>query len=70
MTKTTIGFDDAEQIYIDEKGCEALAPIVAGTWRNWRSAGVGPPYLKVRGRVLYKRQDVLDFIEAGRVAQR
>lgn len=62
-----MGTTEDGQVFINEQENQALSGIAAGTWRNWRSAGVGPPYFKVRGRVLYKKQDVLDFIEAGRV---
>lgn len=34
--------------------------IKVRTLANWRSAGVGPPFVKVGGRILYK----LDLIEA------
>jgi hypothetical protein len=31
------------------------------TMANWRSLGVGPPYVKVRGRVLYPRARLLEW---------
>jgi len=32
------------------------------TMENWRSLGEGPAFHKVGGRVLYNRQDVLNFL--------
>lgn len=34
------------------------------TMANWRSLGVGPPYVKVRGRVLYPRAGLLQWESA------
>jgi len=31
------------------------------TLDRWRSEGKGPPYLKLRGRVLYRLADVEDY---------
>lgn len=40
----------------------------AGTVRNWRSAGKGPPYVRLNGRlIVYKRDDVLAWLNARRV---
>ena len=32
--------------------------VSMATLANWRSAGQGPQYLKIGGRVLYRRADV------------
>jgi hypothetical protein len=34
------------------------------TLQRWREARIGPPWLKIGGRVLYQRQDVLAFEKA------
>jgi DNA-binding transcriptional MerR regulator len=44
-----------------------LLRITEGTLRNWRSQGLGPPYLKLGAGVVYRRADVLAWIEAQRV---
>ena len=31
------------------------------TLERWRSCGIGPPYLKLQGRVLYRQQDIEDY---------
>lgn len=40
------------------------------TLRNWRCAGVGPRYVKVRGRIFYRRADLDAYIHAGIVETR
>jgi hypothetical protein len=45
----------------------ALLRIREGTLRNWRSSGYGPPYLKLGAGVVYRRADVLGWMEAQRV---
>ncbi|MGO4521158.1 helix-turn-helix transcriptional regulator [Dyella sp. 2RAF44] len=39
----------------------------AGTLSNWRSSGIGPPYIKLGGRVLYPLKALQEF-EAGKLA--
>ncbi|MFC1486039.1 helix-turn-helix domain-containing protein [Candidatus Latescibacterota bacterium] len=55
--------------YIDEKQVSDLTNLSLSTLRNWRFLRKGIPYYKVNhGRkVLYKRADVIDFIEQGRI---
>jgi DNA-binding transcriptional MerR regulator len=36
------------------------------TLRYWRSVGVGPPWIKLEGRVLYDEADLLKYIQRGR----
>jgi predicted site-specific integrase-resolvase len=42
-----------------------LLHVSVGTLRWWRSEGRGPRYLKAETKVLYKVQDVLDWVENG-----
>ena len=35
--------------------------ISTKTLANWRSLGIGPPYSKLRGRVVYRSHDVLTW---------
>jgi hypothetical protein len=37
-------------------------PFAEGTLANWRSAGKGPPYVKLGGRVYYRRGDLEHWI--------
>ncbi len=39
--------------------------VTTGTLANWRSKGVGPTFTKLRGRVLYPLQAVVDFENTG-----
>jgi hypothetical protein len=38
-----------------------------GTLANWRSAGRGPAYSRIGGRVLYEVADLVAFVSASRV---
>jgi hypothetical protein len=43
------------------------APLILrapATLNTWRSRGRGPKYVKIGGRVLYRPQDLRDYIEA------
>ena len=45
--------------------------ISADTLRRWRSKGSGPRYIKINGRILYRRRDLerfLDLNECGATA--
>ena len=54
---------------------EFLKPIEAArflkfrkeTLTNWRSRNIGPPYYKRNRRVLYKKSDLVEYMESGRV---
>lgn len=37
-----------------------------GTLRYWRSIGVGPPWIKLEGRVLYDEADLIEYIQRSR----
>ncbi|MCA9501881.1 MAG: helix-turn-helix domain-containing protein [Spirochaetaceae bacterium] len=41
--------------------------IKPGTLAHWRSAGTGPPYVKVGGRVRYLTRDLDDWLDSRRV---
>ena len=45
----------------------AVAGIEPSTAQTWRAAKHGPDYVKVGGRVLYLRSDVLRWMEMNRV---
>lgn len=36
------------------------------TLRYWRCLGVGPPWIKIEGRVLYDRNELLQYIQRSR----
>lgn len=46
----------------------AILPWSKGHLANQRSAGIGPRYLRVGGRVLYRREDILAYLNAGEVS--
>lgn len=54
--------------YLTPAECANLTRRSVGGLANDRSARIGLPYYRVGGRVLYRRSEVVQFIEAGRVA--
>lgn len=54
--------------YMTESETSELTRFARGTLRNLRSRGEGPPYLKLNGRIRYKRADVIAWLESGSVA--
>jgi len=42
-----------------------MATMEPGTFVKWRSRGKGPRFVKLGGKVRYRRSDVLEFIERG-----
>jgi hypothetical protein len=57
--------------YLNEKDAAALLCCTPGHLRKMRSQHIGPRYFKPgggrRGRILYKRTDILAYIESGEV---
>lgn len=51
--------------YFSPRQVSRLTSIAVKTLEAMRGVRKGPPYYKVGGRVLYKLQDVRDYIEAG-----
>ena len=39
-----------------------LLSMDRGTLRNWRSAGIGPTFIKIGRSVRYKLSDILDYL--------
>ncbi len=35
--------------------------IAPKTLQNWRCVGKGPPYIKIGGRILYRREDIEQY---------
>ena len=35
--------------------------IASKTLRNWRCVGNGPPYIRIGGRVMYRREDIKQY---------
>ena len=51
-----------------EQEVAQMLSISQGTLRNQRSKKIGLPYVKIGRGVMYRMQDVLDFVEANLVA--
>jgi predicted site-specific integrase-resolvase len=45
----------------------ARVGVTPGTLAKWRSAGVGPAYYVVAGRIIYNQSDLDAYVEARRV---
>lgn len=52
---------------LSDKELQILGYGDAGTFRNWRIAGKGPPYHKVGRLVRYRRADVEEWLASHRV---
>jgi hypothetical protein len=50
--------------YMDENDAGAYIRVAPGTLKNWRSRGLGPPYLKIGGLVVYHRPALNDWMLA------
>ena len=44
------------QVQLAKRWCVSEA-----TLERWRSVGIGPVYLKMHGRVIYREEDILEF---------
>lgn len=58
---------DPELLLLPEVSELTRTPV--DTLRYWRHNGVGPPSFKLGRRVVYRRDDVLDWIEQQASAQ-
>ncbi|MCB4365736.1 hypothetical protein KIH07_18525 [Hydrogenophaga taeniospiralis] len=54
---------------LTDEDLQLLADATPCTTDAWRKRGQGPVYIRVGNRVLYRRQDVAEFLN-GRVKQR
>lgn len=61
MTKTK----DSEMVN-DVRGAEFI-DYSPKTLRNYRSSGKGPPYYKIGRKILYKREELLTWVEKHRI---
>jgi hypothetical protein len=52
--------------FLREGEAASLLRLAAGTLQNRRIAGNGPPYLKLGGRIVYARADLVAWAEAQR----
>ncbi|MBA8988889.1 MULTISPECIES: helix-turn-helix transcriptional regulator [Curtobacterium] len=64
MTATVLPLPDL----VSDVDVAALLGVSPKTLANWRSAGVGPSYFKIGGRVRYDRAVILTWLDAARVA--
>lgn len=53
--------------FLTEKDVASNFSIALQTLRNWRFLKIGPPYYKVGRKVLYRDEEVFDFIEKSKV---
>jgi predicted site-specific integrase-resolvase len=47
--------------YLNEIQLAELWGMKRNTLQKWRSAGLGPKYIKRVGRVVYRKSDIVDF---------
>ena len=51
---------------LDTKAAAPRAGVTAGTLENWRTAGLGPKFIKAGRRVMYDPADIEAWKEANR----
>lgn len=51
--------------YLTESEVALVCRTSAGTVRNWRSQGKGPPATRAARKPLYRASDVADWLDAG-----
>ncbi|MFZ5451385.1 MAG: helix-turn-helix domain-containing protein [Thermodesulfobacteriota bacterium] len=52
---------------LDEKAAAKFLGLAVQSLRNRRSRRLGPPYVKIGGRVLYLLADLQDFLKKHRI---
>ena len=60
--KETPGCEDLP-IFLTPEEAAALLSVKPETLRNWRHLGKGPPYRKIRRKVVYELSDLLEWID-------
>lgn len=53
--------------YLTEKEVCKMTKLALPTLRNYRVLGIGPDYIKAGEAVRYRLDDVINYMEAGRV---
>lgn len=61
VSLTTTKSPDKEFFTPFELAVRYKGQITTRTLANWRSAGIGPPFTKVGGRILYPVNDILEW---------
>ena len=54
----TTATSSADFLTVDQLAARWLGQVTKATLATWRSRGNGPAFVKVGGRVLYRRSDV------------
>lgn len=56
-----------KKLYLTDVEAARLLSVSPQTLRNWRSLGEGPPYIKKNRLVRYRFDDLITFMESGRI---
>lgn len=59
-----------QKVYLTAKEVAELYSIPDQTLANWRSKDYGPPFVKMRHRVLYKVKDLENWLDARTIKTR
>lgn len=55
-----------EPEYVDRKAASWITSVPVATLATLKTRGGGPPFIKRGSKVLYKRTDLIAWLEAGR----
>ena len=53
-----------DTVHLSQKHLSARWRVAEATLERWRSDGLGPQYLKINGRVLYRLSEIQEFENA------
>jgi Helix-turn-helix domain len=54
---------DEQDEYLTAREAAKFLMMTEKTLRNWRSLGIGPPYAKYVGKILYRLSDLKAYLE-------
>ncbi len=60
---------DIERGFLETSTAGAFVDLSAGYLRLLRARGEGPPYFRLGRRIVYRREDLIAWVERFRVAQ-
>jgi helix-turn-helix protein len=56
------GFNNHDDVLLDNHDLIQLFPVSRSTIRNWRNKGILPHY-KIAGKILYKKSEVMIMLD-------
>lgn len=67
MTEDIKTRKDGEDLYLRVEEAARFMNVPRGTLDQWRKAEFGPPYIKLRRRVLYAKEDLKRWLSRRKI---